>query len=228
MTGGAERRVDRAFQEARSCYRDTWNASSKDLSEFLKATDPKSPPERLFLVQLFRAAGEQLEAASTVAGDQSEWYLILGPPAGIRKKLEGWHTEMWLKVHAQRQVILAGQPKLDGRRCYPDFLVKVQVNEAKSCRHISRRRPTKTALKIAVEVDGESYHYDSRSQIEDDVDRHNQFACRGLKSLRCNAWEVNGSERCSGRPDVGAIALDSLWTIAGRRVLETRWRTAVR
>jgi len=228
VTGGVERRVDRAFQEARSRYGDTWNANSEDLSDFLRATDPKSPPERLFLIQLFRAAGEQLETASTVAANRSDWYLILSSPPEIRKKLEGWHTEIWLEVHAQEQVILAGQPNLDGRRCYPDFLVKVQVNEAKSCRHISSRRPTKTALKIAVEVDGESFHYDNRSQIEDDVDRHNQFACRGLKSLRCNAWKVNESENCGDRPDVGEIALDSLWTMAGRKVLETRWRTAVR
>ncbi|ABC46380.1 hypothetical protein SRU_p0021 (plasmid) [Salinibacter ruber DSM 13855] len=227
VTGGVERRVDRAFQEARSRYGDTWNANSEDLSDFLRATDPKSPPERLFLIQLFREAGAQLETASTVAANQSDWFLILTSPPDMRKKLEGWHTEIWLKIHAQKQVILAGQPKLDGRRCYPDFLVKVQVNEAKSCRHISSRRPTKTALKIAVEVDGESFHYDSRRQIEDDVDRHNQLASRGLPSLRCNAWEVNNSERCDGTLDVGAKALKRLWTLAGREVTETRWRTAM-
>jgi hypothetical protein len=224
--GTAVREIDRAFKKARRKCGHLWEADAGDLSTFLKATDSSSPPERLFLIQLFRHAGRQLLSASTVTQDRSEWYLTIGPPRKIREKLEGWHTEIWLEVHAQKEVILSGQPNLKGRRCYPDFLVKVQVNEAKSCRHVLRNRPTKTALHVAVEVDGKNYHYDNEEQIERDIDRHNQFACRGLKSLRCNAWKVNESER-GEETDVGAIALDSLWTMAGREVLETRWRTAV-
>lgn len=211
--------IERTFIKAEESYSDVWRADPDDLYAFLEATDSSSPPERLFLIQLYRAAGRQLRRGVTVPECESEWYLEISPPKKVRRMLKGWSTEIWLQIHAQQTIKIPIRDSERYQRHRPDFLVKVQVDDVQSGQYGAGPRVIHTPLKIAVEVDGFKYHYDDKTDIERDVDRYNRFASCGIQSVRCNAWEVNSSER-GKEEDIGERILDLLWGMAQRKVLE--------
>lgn len=113
-----------------------------------------------------------------------------------------------------RSVRVTGHPGSNDFTYHPNFQVKVQVNDAQ-CPHVNAKR---TPLRIAVEVDGKRFHYDSKRQIERDTERHNGLTASGIVSLRCNAWESNETER-SGKLEVGTIMLGRLMEIASREIV---------